>query len=377
MRILHANALESPDLVDGVNAAIWTAAREQAAMGHDVGLVLGDPTREAWAFAERHGVQLHVMGPTLRRYAQDLRRALAQPPDVVHLHSTFAPRLAIATELAGRACVPIVATPHGGLRPHLRGDGSWRQGVYARLVERRRLRRAAVVTALLPAEAEDLHGFLLQYAGRIAMVHSPVDPPGGTLTTRDTPLGTGPMVFLGRLDIHIKGIDHLLDIARRMPTTAFELYGEGPDRERLVRSHPPNVSILEPAFRADKAQVLARAGLYLQTSRFEAFGISVGEAMLAGLPCAISETMDLAPLFTEHHLGMVLPTDADEAADALTAALADRPQLRTWAETAAAYAEQHFTSEAVASGYVDAYRTAQHLSDGRAEPSDAGPRKRM
>lgn len=360
MNILQGNALPSPDLVDGVNTTIWSIAREQVAIGHDVGVMIGEPFPAARVIADHYGLRLHVAKPTLRNYAEAFRRALTTKPDVVHLHSTFTPRLVIAAELARQAGVPVVTTPHGGLRPYMLGHGSGGQAAYARTIERRRFKQSAAITALLPAEMRDIRSFVPDFSGPLLQVPSPVEGIASPPTERHR--GQGPVIFLGRLAMHGKGLDRFLEIARRMSSVPFEIYGEGPDRDELDRRRPPNVTIHPPVYGEHKAATLARAGLYLQVSRWEAFGISVGEAMLAGLPCAISDTIDLAPVFAEHDLGLLLPPDPAEAAEALAGVLADRERLSSWADAAGTYARRHFSNRAVASGYLQAYQLVTALA---------------
>lgn len=105
----------------------------------------------------------------------------------------------------------------------------------------------------------------------------------------------------------------------------------------------------EPVFGPAKQDVLAGACLYLQTSRWDALGISLCEAMLAGVPCAISATMDLAPAVTADDLGLVLPNEPGEAAAVIEAALADDDQLQARTVRAQRYAERFRTPDVAAS----------------------------
>jgi hypothetical protein len=48
MKIWHIGALPSPRRVDGRSATIWQVAREQALLGYEVALLLGDSHRWPW-----------------------------------------------------------------------------------------------------------------------------------------------------------------------------------------------------------------------------------------------------------------------------------------------------------------------------------------
>lgn len=359
MRILHSSALSSPHQIDGVNAVVWGIAVEQAKAGHDVAVVLGAPTKDARELADRYRLTLAEFPPHLRRFPTRLRQVLATwQPQVVHLHSVFTPRLAIAAGLLRRAHIPYVATPHGGLAQRVLARNHQRKLLYAALVERRRLAGAAALTAVVDAEVDDIRSFVPRYRGPIEVIGNPVSPrPAADVSS---PAVDGPVVFLGRLAIEVKGLDRLLAIARRLPEVDFRIYGDGPDRDVLAREAPQNVSICDPVFGAAKAAALVEARLYLQPSRWDALPMSVVEAMMAGVPCGLSEDLHLASVLRAQDLGLILPSDSDEAASLLRSALIDTEQLAAWGAAGRRYAEAHFSAPRVAAAYLELYQRVFH-----------------
>jgi glycosyltransferase involved in cell wall biosynthesis len=148
----------------------------------------------------------------------------------------------------------------------------------------------------------------------------------------------------------------MVDIARRLPEYRFDLYGYEGDKTIVADLTPPdNVRLLPPVYGEDKARVLRDAALYLQTSRWEVFGISVAEAMMIGLPCAIAESMDLAQLFRDEDLGLVIPLDTASAAAEMRRALQNAALLERWSERARHYAYQHFLADHISQKYVAFY----------------------
>jgi glycosyltransferase involved in cell wall biosynthesis len=108
-------------------------------------------------------------------------------------------------------------------------------------------------------------------------------------------------------------------------------------------------------FGAEKLRVLSHASLYLQTSRWEGFSISIAEAMYLGLPCALSSTMNLADVFTEHQLGLVVSPDPVQAGRSVAAALANRAGLKDWSDRARSYAHRYFEPRSVAQQLTNLY----------------------
>lgn len=102
------------------------------------------------------------------------------------------------------------------------------------------------------------------------------------------------VVVVARLSAE-KGIDDFIEIAFKiakcMPKTTFLIVGDGPEREHLINkinsiktesNVPADIRLL--GFRRDVDMILSISDIYLFTSRHEAFGISLVEALALGIP---------------------------------------------------------------------------------------------
>jgi glycosyltransferase involved in cell wall biosynthesis len=361
MRIWHVGALPSPLEVNGMNAVIWPIAREQAVSGHQVALVLEEaPSSAAETFAKRGGMKLISIPASTWRYAPKALTSLlrSEPPDIVHMHSTYLPEQATLARRLVRLGIPYVVTPHGGLNR----QSKWlKKSVYVWLVERSRLRNSSAIAVLSDQEREAVRADVPRYKGIVRLVKNPVDLQNPTAHSWQGDTSARKLVFLGRFHVVNKGLDVLSEIARSLPSVEFHMYGDQDDKtkkqfERLLRGFPQNVHVHNPVFGAEKVRVLSNATVYIQTSRWEGFPISIAEAMYLGVPCAVSDTIDLAKLFANEDLGLVLPSNPKEAALSLSEVLAHPASLLRWSQRARTFAHRHFNPTAVASDYVDLYQ---------------------
>ncbi|WP_448208379.1 glycosyltransferase family 4 protein [Azospirillum sp. sgz302134] len=364
MHIVHAGASPTPNQVNGLNQMVWTVARHQARMGHRVELVLTEPPDPDGIAAARDGGMTLIQAPPLGGAGTAALGAglgfgwwLPSDPDVLHTHSVFIPSQAMLCAAARRRGVPYVVTPNGGVNANILDRGRLKKGLYSGLVERPRFQGASALVAVTPMEEGDIRAFVPGYRGAIACVHNPIDPEMLTAPAASPTAVNGRrprLVYMGRLDIAHKGIDLLLDIARRLPECDLLFHSDAkalPDGLAL----PANARLCPPVYGNAKIQALRDADLYLQTSRWEAFGISVAEAMALGLPCAITETMSLAPILRSGDLGLVLPFDAAEAAERVRRALASLPDRERWSRRSRLYATELFSPNAVAQSYLQLY----------------------
>jgi glycosyltransferase involved in cell wall biosynthesis len=360
VRIVHALASAAEQSVDGCSNVVWTLARAQAALGHDVHLVVygrsvpgvravcpagpapgGEPVAAAAGGPAPAGAVGLVAVTDLAAL-----RALRRRADVLHLHSAFAPRLAWVQAVFG-GVVPVVAAPHGGLAWPVLGRGRAKKLAWSVLVERRRLRATDLLLAVTAAEARDIGAYLGRRRPPVAVLPNPVrleaGVPGAGRDRRR-------VVFLGRFDVLTKGLDRLV-VAAGHSRAEFHLYGRPRPGGPPVAS-AGNVVMHPPVFGAAKAAVLAGAAAYVQPSRWEAFGMSLAEAALAGTPLIVAADCALAGDVVGHGCGIRVdfddPPGAAAAIDALLGDDAARLDMgRRAADWAASFAPAAVAAESV------------------------------
>ena len=107
---------------------------------------------------------------------------------------------------------------------------------------------------------------------------------------RDSGCELSSMVYLGRLEIHQKGLDYLIQALGQVdPRVRLVVAGAGKDSQRLRRMVAKvglsgRVEFLGPVSGEAKWNLIASADAVVQPSRFETFGMTVLEAMACGTP---------------------------------------------------------------------------------------------
>ncbi len=95
------------------------------------------------------------------------------------------------------------------------------------------------------------------------------------------------------------------DILRSHPKTGFVILGDGPQRENLekhVEISGIGGSVVFLGWRENIYSYLKKADAYLNTSLFEGYGISILEAIHAGLPVVTSDVGGVGHEFNNSHV---------------------------------------------------------------------------
>lgn len=363
MKIWHVGASASPRRVSGLNISAWVMAREQAALGHEVTLIVhASPDQAGLAVAQQGRFKLLHVPSNAIQYSPALIDTLfqTQPPDVVHMHSVFQLKHATLARRLKQRGIPYVIKPAGGLLPQVLRRGRLRKALYSWLIEKPRFREAAAIAIVTPGEEKDVRAFIPNYDGIMRWMPNPVDVDSLDGQHWDGLTEPKRLVFLGRFDVLHKGIDILVAIAQHIPDVEFHLYGTEDSGtrqwfERLKQELPPNVYFHRPVFGAEKFRVVSEASLYIQTARWEVFGISIAEAMYLGTPCAVANTIHFAELFQQYDLGLVLSSDTQDAAMQLRDALNQPDQMQHWSKQSKSFAHTYFHPHSVALNYIKLY----------------------
>ncbi|MEL7197056.1 MAG: glycosyltransferase family 4 protein [Pseudomonadota bacterium] len=172
------------------------------------------------------------------------------------------------------------------------------------------------------------------------------------------------LTAVGRLT-HQKGFDMLLEafakIAANHPDWTLQIWGDGADRVALEQLRDS----LGLAGRAELPGVTDRPGQWIESSdafvlssRYEGWGLVLGEAMAAGLPCA-SFRCDFGPedMIEDGDDGLLLPAgDVDALAAGLDRLLGDE-KLRSSLGDRAKQTSQRFLPDAIGKQWIDLIET--------------------
>lgn len=180
-------------------------------------------------------------------------------PSVIHTHGYKAALLARSAKLFTRTFPRLISTYHAGETPTGKvWVYDWLDRYSARLSDH----SFAVSQAIqdkLPTQSELLNNFV---------------------TIPEQHCRYKEIAFVGRLS-HEKGADRFIDIARLIPDIEFSIYGDGPERPRLVESAPTNV--IFHGHQSDMDAVWRNISVLVISSRYEGLPMAALEAMVRGI----------------------------------------------------------------------------------------------
>jgi len=296
----------------------------------------------------------------------------ALKPDILHLNKQNLEDgldLLRATRLI--AC-PSVCTIHiTQSAAFLGAKGAWLRD----LVSRRGLRgyRGALVAVSEPRKA-DLEKCLGADAAGAAIAAIPNGVPippalsASERARRRGELGLSPdelaILAVGRMTPQKRPLLFLETAARilaGLPEARFFWIGDGPlaaewDARAAALGIASRVQRL--GWREDVAPLLASGDLLLHTAEYEGMPLAILEAMAAGLPCAVSESLHREMPFLDESNSIRL---SDE--NALIEVLRHRDELSRRAKAAGELAAARFSTEAMATAYEDLYKQRRALID--------------
>ena len=166
--------------------------------------------------------------------------------------------------------------------------------------------------------------------------------------------------FLGRFDIHIKGLDLLLKsylaYQKKEKDIRIKLFLLGEHRVREFDSkkfiedimldlpHPEMLDVSGPYYGLSKWEELAKLDILIQPSRTEGMPNTVLEAMSSGIPCAVSPSTNVGDLITEANAGWIVDsTEEDLLAFFIKAQDLDKKRLMEIGNNAKKYTKENLT----------------------------------
>ena len=269
-------------------------------------------------------------------------------------------RFDVCVGIGRRLGVPVFGTFQGG---------DWQRSRLERVVRPRTLRASAGLIIGPRTEAERVRERYGVEECRIGRIFNPLDlgvwSPSGRAEARSElgiPSSAEVAVWHGRVDVHRKGLDVLLDAwvrvcrEREGRDLRLLLVGTGPDTDALrqrIEATPGAPVLWINEYLLDRpamARHLSAADVYTLPSRHEGFPVAPLEAMACGLAVVAADAPGVPDILDggERSGGVVVPReDAATLAQALGAMLDDPARRRAIGSRARRRVEERFSLHAV------------------------------
>jgi glycosyltransferase involved in cell wall biosynthesis len=296
-----------------------------------------------------------------------LRAGRPAPPDVVHVFGFRDPVTTLTAAWCRRRRIPYVFEPLGMFRPRLRKvrlkgalDASLYRGVAA---------GAALAIAASERERDDI------VAGGVPPERvrvrgngfpEPIDATRPLTTDLRAQLGIPAdariVLYVGRVAAG-KGIEHLLAVARELPTVHVVL--AGPDdrhgvaaRVHAAQTEPATAGRIHLLAQSDEppAELYRQANVFVLASAGESFGMVAAEAAAAGAPVVVSDRCGITSFFRDGE-ALVVP-DTEPTVVAAVRSVLDDPALREQLAAGGVAAARRQSWDHVADLQEELYREA-------------------
>jgi glycosyltransferase involved in cell wall biosynthesis len=299
--------------------------------------------------------------PEFTRY---LREQLTSRDTLTVVNGVFHPGAYAVSRTLTHHHLPYIAAPHDAYdasmfrkNPHLKLPYWW-------MFERRFLAHATAVQVLDVRQVTHLKKCGIRTpAFEVSNGYgTQTVPPVSTLSWRSG--GPAQILFFGRIDMHHKGLDILLDAFERISASYdVRLTIQGPDwgdRTRLEEragngALAGKVKFLDPDYVHSGPDVIARHDIFCMPSRREGFGLSALEAMLAARVMLVSRAAGVAPHIEASGCGVLVDADVSAVTDGFVSLLEDRAQWRERGLAGRAYALAALPWKAIAARALERY----------------------
>lgn len=133
--------------------------------------------------------------------------------------------------------------------------------------------------------------------------------------------------YIGRFDIHEKGLDYLFEalnvLEKQRETIHIELIGGGSDldvkqiNQLISKFQYVKVTNVGPLYGVEKEKYIDNCDIMILPSLHEGFPMTVLEALQSGKPCMVSKGTNVLNMITENEIGWEIPNTPEMFAQLL------------------------------------------------------------
>lgn len=299
MRILHV--VEVNHQGNGITSVVSELSLSQASLGHQVRVIN----------IRKEAVDIERFQRCLSKesFIQELD---VFKPNFVIFHGIFYKEIRSYPKIVNNRNIPYVIEPHGAYSYENYSKNFFKKYLFRKIFLDNTLKNSSGIIFLNENERQN---FALEKASFTSYIIpngcNPQDKPVMQLNNEKISL-----LYLSRIAITHKGLDILLHSIKYLiennPDLNFELsiYGPGHDEDitvlnELIKPVSSHVIYYGPVYGKEKERLFSKTDIFVLTSRFEGFPMSILESLSYGCPCIVSKGTNVENIIKDHKCGWV------------------------------------------------------------------------
>lgn len=303
-----------------------------------------------------------------KKLIRDLKSNKHQLDGIV-FHGPYHPKVGMLRRHLNRLGIPYIFLPHDPYFPELTKHHAIRKFVFWHLFEKWTIRGAKAVQILAPEHEAPLRA--LGFTVPVEEIPNGCETEAlSAMSERPHRPGSGERVrvqYMGRMDRNHKGLDLLIlafaEFVKENPDEKVDLVLTGNDwedreeLEKLAKNSGAGGRINFTGPRPEHSLAIhAEADLVILPSRFDGFGLTIVEAMLASRPVLVSSRAGAASHVQKAGGGWVFDPAVPEIKNALSEALRSRSKWAEMGEANHLYVSTQLTWKKTARMTIAMYR---------------------
>lgn len=306
----------NPEKMNGVNKVVYNIATKQAENKGNV---------EVWGISENTEINYPERTFITKIFKkkrnpfsipEDLKKEIlaADQATVFHFHGGWIPIFASLSKFLKKNNYRYVITPHGAYNSIAMKKSKYVKKIYFKIFEKKVIENASKIHCIGESEIEGLNSVFPTSKGVLITYGYDRINTSNYCSNLKEPIIFG---FVGRLDIHTKGLDILIEsfaaFSRKKPNSKLWIVGDGAEKNDLIHTIKSynisdKVELLGSKFGEEKNNLIKRMHIFVHPSRNEGLPVSVIEAADFGKPCIVTRNTNIGHLVEKYDAGICIPT---------------------------------------------------------------------
>ena len=286
-------------------------------------------------------------------------------PDIVIFHGVFYKQIRKYSQILRTQNIPYIFEPHGAYSFKNYKKSQLKKLLFWNLYFKKALFNSKGLIFLNENERQN---FAIDFKNLSSYI-----VPNGSYENQDFRLSnvkgneSVTFLYLSRIDINHKGLDILMEAIRllekdgELNNVCFKFYGPGHESDLrifkgLIANMPENISYYGPIYGDEKDSVIRNADIFILTSRYEGFPMSILEALSYGCPCLVSKGTNVAEIIEDFDAGWVVESlNPIAVADMIKTAIKDYSKKYDSLRKNAKCASEEYLWDKIAKKSIEVY----------------------